>query len=267
MLELVDKILGLMGSDLRPEVRNEATQRDPAPVPQRRQGAQTAWTGSRCSRSTRGLSGRSPGTATFLGEARVNHDFDRTAARAVRPASCPSSRLGDDAARQRAAHARADSTEPEPTFPLDLVFCPACSLVQITETVPPEELFRDYLYFSSFSDTMLQSRRGDRRAARRASASLGGDSLVVEVASNDGYLLQYYAEAGVPVLGHRAGRQHRRGRRGRARHPDARCEFFGERAGARGWSPRASAPTSSTPTTCWRTCPTSTASSRASRSC
>src|SRR5262245_41374024 len=45
---------------------------------------------------------------------------------------------------------------PEPTYPLDLVFCPSCTLVQITETVPPEQLFREYLYFSSFSDTILQ---------------------------------------------------------------------------------------------------------------
>src|SRR6266550_1274056 len=45
--------------------------------------------------------------------------------------------------------------QPESTYPLELAFCPQCSLVQITETVPPEELFRDYLYFSSFSDTML----------------------------------------------------------------------------------------------------------------
>jgi hypothetical protein len=44
----------------------------------------------------------------------------------------------------------------EPRFPLDLVFCGACSLVQITETVPPEVLFGEYLYFSSFSDTMLR---------------------------------------------------------------------------------------------------------------
>src|SRR6266852_1631761 len=46
--------------------------------------------------------------------------------------------------------------QPESTYPLDLAFCPQCSLVQITETVPPEELFREYLYFSSFSDTMLK---------------------------------------------------------------------------------------------------------------
>jgi SAM-dependent methyltransferase len=91
-------------------------------------------------------------------------------------------------------------SEPEPTFPLDLVFCPQCSLVQITESVPPEDLFSDYPYFSSFSDTMLQSASAiaDRLVCERG---LDGGSLVVEVASNDGYLLQYYLAAGVPVLG------------------------------------------------------------------
>jgi SAM-dependent methyltransferase len=89
---------------------------------------------------------------------------------------------------------------PEPTYPLDLVFCPACTLVQITETVPPEQLFSEYLYFSSFSDTMLAHARelvGRFVAARR----LGPSSLAMEIASNDGYLLQYYKQAGVPVLG------------------------------------------------------------------
>jgi hypothetical protein len=83
---------------------------------------------------------------------------------------------------------------------LDLAFCPACSLVQITETVPPEQLFSDYLYFSSFSDTMLAHAR--ELAARFVGVwKLGSGSLAVEIASNDGYLLQYYKEAGVPVLG------------------------------------------------------------------
>jgi SAM-dependent methyltransferase len=89
---------------------------------------------------------------------------------------------------------------PEARYPLDLVFCPTCTLVQITETVPPEVLFRDYLYFSSFSDTMLAHAReltGRLAAARR----LGPQSLAVEIASNDGYLLQYYKQAGVGVLG------------------------------------------------------------------
>jgi len=90
--------------------------------------------------------------------------------------------------------------EPEPRYPLDLVFCPACSLVQITETVPPEVLFADYPYFSSFSDTMVRSARDvARRLARER--KLGADSLVTEIASNDGYLLQHYRDLGVPVLG------------------------------------------------------------------
>jgi SAM-dependent methyltransferase len=89
---------------------------------------------------------------------------------------------------------------PEATYPLELVFCQDCALLQITETVPPEELFSDYVYFSSFSDTMLQhaSALVERLIAERG---LGGDQLAVEVASNDGYLLQYYHRAGIPVLG------------------------------------------------------------------
>jgi len=89
---------------------------------------------------------------------------------------------------------------PAETYPLDLAFCPACTLVQITETVPPEKLFREYLYFSSFSDTMLSHAQSlsDRVIKTR---SLNGDSLVVEIASNDGYLLQYYQRQGIAVLG------------------------------------------------------------------
>jgi SAM-dependent methyltransferase len=90
--------------------------------------------------------------------------------------------------------------EPEPRFPLDLVRCRRCALVQITEVVPPEVLFRDYLYFSSYSATMLAHAEAlvARLVAERA---LGTNSLAVEVASNDGYLLQFYRRVGVPVLG------------------------------------------------------------------
>jgi len=94
----------------------------------------------------------------------------------------------------------ADSREPEARFPLELVFCPVCTLVQITETVPPEQLFREYLYFSSFSDTMLAHAR-ELTARLAAELKLGAGSLAVEIASNDGYLLQYYKHAGVPVMG------------------------------------------------------------------
>ena len=86
------------------------------------------------------------------------------------------------------------------TYPLDVVFCEGCSLMQITETVDPQVLFKDYLYFSSFSDTMLE------HAKRLAETlidnfDLGKHDLVVELASNDGYLLKNYLKAGIPVLG------------------------------------------------------------------
>src|SRR5215204_1064507 len=89
---------------------------------------------------------------------------------------------------------------PEEMFPLDLVFCQKCSLLQITETISPEKLFREYLYFSSFSETVQQNARAIvNRIIERC--GLNKDSLVVEIASNDGYLLKNYKEKGIPVLG------------------------------------------------------------------
>jgi SAM-dependent methyltransferase len=89
----------------------------------------------------------------------------------------------------------------EPRYPLDVAFCSTCSLVQILETVPPEELFgADYPYFSSFTDTLLRHSEANVKE-RIAERKLGPDSLVVELASNDGYLLQYYKADGIPVLG------------------------------------------------------------------
>ena len=88
----------------------------------------------------------------------------------------------------------------EPRYPLTLTFCPRCALVQIRETVDPEVLFGTYLYFSSFSETMLEHVRKEAHhlASRR---KLDGRSLVVEIASNDGYLLKNFVAMGVPVLG------------------------------------------------------------------
>ena len=90
--------------------------------------------------------------------------------------------------------------EPEERFPLVLYFCPDCALVQIGENVTPERLFGHYFYASSFSDTMLAHARllADRLTDERG---LGPTSLVVEVASNDGYLLQHYRNRHIPVLG------------------------------------------------------------------
>ena len=94
----------------------------------------------------------------------------------------------------------AQLADAEPTYPLDLAFCPHCALVQITTTVPPEQLFREYLYMSSFSETVL--RRAETLVQRLITArALGPDSLVIEIASNDGYLLQYYQRADIAVLG------------------------------------------------------------------
>jgi SAM-dependent methyltransferase len=89
---------------------------------------------------------------------------------------------------------------PEAEYPLDVVMCSACGLVQITETVPPEVLFREYLYFSSFSTTLVAHAKAyvDGIVARRG---LGPGSLAVEMASNDGYLLQHFKAHGVDVLG------------------------------------------------------------------
>lgn len=89
----------------------------------------------------------------------------------------------------------------EPRFPLEVVFCPECSLLQILETVDPAMLFDDdYPYFSSFSRYLLEhSRKNVLELIERR--KLGPQSLVVELASNDGYLLKNYVEHGVPVLG------------------------------------------------------------------
>lgn len=85
-------------------------------------------------------------------------------------------------------------------YPLTLLRCRECALVQIGQVVDPEDLFADYVYFSSFSDTML---RHSRALAEQLveGRGLSGSSLVVEIASNDGYLLQFFKERGVPVLG------------------------------------------------------------------
>jgi SAM-dependent methyltransferase len=91
--------------------------------------------------------------------------------------------------------------EHEHRFPLTVLFCPDCSLVQIRETVDPEILFgADYPYFSSFSDAWLRHCR-DNALELIDSRRLGSSSLVVEIASNDGYLLKNYVERGIPVLG------------------------------------------------------------------
>lgn len=91
--------------------------------------------------------------------------------------------------------------ERDEVFPLEVAFCPDCTLVQILEEVPAEKLFVDnYLYFSSFSPHLLEHSR-QHALGLIASRGLDETSLVVELASNDGYLLKNFVEVGVPVLG------------------------------------------------------------------
>jgi SAM-dependent methyltransferase len=85
--------------------------------------------------------------------------------------------------------------------PLTLAYCPGCSLVQIIETVSPEVSFgEDYLYFSSVSEGLLQHFRSSALHLIDT-RKLGSNSLVVEAASNDGYMLRNFMEQGIPVLG------------------------------------------------------------------
>ena len=93
-----------------------------------------------------------------------------------------------------------DLAKPEPRFPLRLGVCQSCWLLQILEIVPPVELFSEYLYFSSFSESLLRHAREAAERYRQEFA-LGPGSLVVEIASNDGYLLKNFVAAGVPCLG------------------------------------------------------------------
>ncbi len=88
----------------------------------------------------------------------------------------------------------------ERTYPLVARVCDACLLVQVDEVIPPEDIFSDYAYFSSYSDTWMEhSRRFAEIVEERL--GLGSHSMVVEVASNDGYLLHNFVTAGIPVLG------------------------------------------------------------------
>ena len=147
----------------------------------------------------------------------------------------------------------------EPRYPLDVAFCPDCALVQILETVPPERLFgADYPYFSSFTDTLLRHSAANV-AARIAEQGLDGNSLVVELASNDGYLLQYYREQAFPCSASIPPRG-----RSRRRAPAAsrRCKRSSVASWRSSSPPTAAAPTSSMPTTCWRTSRTRTGSSQ-----
>lgn len=88
----------------------------------------------------------------------------------------------------------------EPFYPLRVYVCDRCLLVQLEEYVSPESIFTEYAYFSSYADSWVEHMRryADMIVDRLA---LGPESFVVEVASNDGYLLQHFVRKGIPVLG------------------------------------------------------------------
>src|SRR3954471_273735 len=88
----------------------------------------------------------------------------------------------------------------EPFYPLHALVCPQCFLVQLAQYESPDHIFSDYAYFSSYSTTWLEhSKRYVDAMVERF--GVDGSSHVVEIASNDGYLLQYFKQRGVPVLG------------------------------------------------------------------
>lgn len=88
----------------------------------------------------------------------------------------------------------------ETFFPLKAFVCDACKLVQLEQFQAPGEIFSDYAYFSSYSESWLRHARSYVEAMIPR-LSLNGTSKIVEIASNDGYLLQYFRERAIPVLG------------------------------------------------------------------
>jgi SAM-dependent methyltransferase len=89
---------------------------------------------------------------------------------------------------------------PETFYPLHVRTCTECLLVQLPAYVPGEDIFSEYLYFSSYSDSWV-AHAGRHVSEMTERLGLGSESLVVEVASNDGYLLQHFVAGGVPVVG------------------------------------------------------------------
>jgi C-methyltransferase C-terminal domain/Putative zinc binding domain/Methyltransferase domain len=88
----------------------------------------------------------------------------------------------------------------EPFYPLHAFACERCFLVQLEEFVTPEDIFSDYAYYSAYSTSWVEHAREYVEMIRRR-LELGSEDLVVELASNDGYLLQHFVGSGIPILG------------------------------------------------------------------
>ena len=112
----------------------------------------------------------------------------------------------------------------EPFYPLRVTVCPRCFLVQLAEYVSAEHIFSEYAYFSSYSTSWVEHARAYTEAIRRR-LNLNSKSFVVELASNDGYLLQHFVRAGIPVLGIEPAVNVAEA--ARAKHVPTRCSFFG----------------------------------------
>ena len=95
---------------------------------------------------------------------------------------------------------RAQLNQMEAFYPLHVFVCDQCFLVQLQEYVAPEDIFTEYAYFSSYSDSWLAHAKAYAKLMIERS-KLNAQSHIVELGSNDGYLLQYFVEAGIPVLG------------------------------------------------------------------
>ena len=89
---------------------------------------------------------------------------------------------------------------PDPAYPLCARVCGSCFLVQVEDAVPAAAIFSDYAYFSSFSTSWIEHAR-HYASAMATRFGLGGASLVIEIASNDGYLLRHFKDMSIPVLG------------------------------------------------------------------
>jgi SAM-dependent methyltransferase len=118
----------------------------------------------------------------------------------------------------------------EPFFPLHTYVCDDCFLVQLKEYVSPGEIFSEYAYFSSYSTSWVAHAQSYCRMIKER-LGLGPDSLVVELASNDGYLLQHFLPLGVPVLGIEPAENV--AREAIAKGIPTRVDFFGERLARR----------------------------------
>ena len=147
----------------------------------------------------------------------------------------------------------------EPFYPLHVFACERCYLVQLESFVPPDEIFTEYAYFSAYSSSWVEHARRYVEMIRER-LELGPDDLVVELASNDGYLLQHFVGTGIPILGIDPAANVAQA--AEARGVPTRVAFFGRETAAQ-LAAEGRRRASSSATTSLRRCPTSTTSSRA----